>query len=922
MKKLTNVKLLSTIVFLAGMLLNLNGFGQIGNVLWEENFNTFNGDIWNIDTGDGCDQGLCGWGNQELQWYSENNVYIGQVPGEPGNNALILEARNDGSNGYAFTSGKIQSNANLAVQYGLIEIRMRVPNLETGLWPAAWLLGTTTIGWPGKGEIDVMEMGHALAERQRQGHGTESVNNYVGSNLIFAADAACSDQNPSCAASTAYDVDYNKPYVSSTPMNDRFVTYRLYWTSSDIRFTITDNGIEHDLYEAPFVIGEESTEFQQPFYLLLNLAVGGTFTDSRANGQVTAPLPAKMYVDYIRVSEYNGEGQVFFGNINPPETGTFGVFTDNTPTSNKLQAGSSSDIYAWGNLVEGNTAPYEGDNVIAWQFNNPNNWFGGGIVTRQARDMSNFEDGNLKFKIKIPANVSFRIGITDNYTNQNYVDFPANQTKYGLVRNGEWGEATIPVSDIKGGLIALASMQYMFAITSMDGDLPTSNFQLGLDDIYWEGGGGEPNQVLTSINVTPGSASIDVNGTQQFSAQAYDQNGTAMAANFSWSSSGGSINANGLFTGSSAGTFTVTATAQGVNGSATVTVNNVNTGVTIPAKLEAEAYTNMSGVQLEGTNDTGGGQNVGWIEAGDWMEYEINVPSGGAYTVNYRVASETAGGSIQISQDGNALATTSFGATGGWQTWSTVSETVNLSSGNHTIRITANTGGWNINWIEFEGGGNPGFSQTIEAEDYAVSAGVQTEACSEGGQNVGYIDANDWMVWNVNLPAAGTYTVEYRVASANGGGNLQLENAGGAPVYGFVSIPNTGGWQNWTTVSHSVQLNAGAQQIAIKVVAGGWNINWLRISSSSAASARKSSEATDNEALDYKIYPNPTSSILNIRVSGDAQPRAAIIDVSGRAVMNKTVNGGVIDVSSLKPGLYTVLIQSGDKMISQRFIKE
>lgn len=117
----------------------------------------------------------------------------------------------------------------------------------------------------------------------------------------------------------------------------------------------------------------------------------------------------------------------------------------------------------------------------------------------------------------------------------------------------------------------------------------------------------------------------------------------------------------------------------------------------------------------------------------------------------------------------------------------------------------------------------------IEAENYAAMSGVQTEACSEGGQDVGWIDTNDWIVWNVDIPVAGTYTVQYRVASLNGGGVIQLEKAGGSPVYGSVSVPGTGGWQNWTTISHQVTLPAGQQQIAVKALAGGYNINWLKI---------------------------------------------------------------------------------------------
>ena len=80
----------------------------------------------------------------------------------------------------------------------------------------------------------MMEMGHAQEERTRQGHPGSTVNNYVGANAIFAT--------PEGVGSIAYDVDYNQPYVSSTPMNDRFITYRLYWDPTELRFTVVDQG--------------------------------------------------------------------------------------------------------------------------------------------------------------------------------------------------------------------------------------------------------------------------------------------------------------------------------------------------------------------------------------------------------------------------------------------------------------------------------------------------------------------------------------------------------------------------------------------------------------------------------------------------------------------------------------------------------
>ena len=121
---------------------------------------------------------------------------------------------------------------------------------------------------------------------------------------------------------------------------------------------------------------------------------------------------------------------------------------------------------------------------------------------------------------------------------------------------------------------------------------------------------------------------------------------------------------------------------------------------------------------------------------------------------------------------------------------------------------------------------------TIQAENYSNMFGVIRENTSDagGGQNVGYIQTGDWMSYPaVMIPTTGTYRVSYRVAALYSGGSLQLEKAGGTPVYGGISIPATGGYQTWTTISHIVTLSAGSQNFGIKATGSGWNINWFTI---------------------------------------------------------------------------------------------
>ncbi|SHH05068.1 carbohydrate-binding protein [Massilia sp. CF038] len=257
----------------------------------------------------------------------------------------------------------------------------------------------------------------------------------------------------------------------------------------------------------------------------------------------------------------------------------------------------------------------------------------------------------------------------------------------------------------------------------------------------------------------------------------------------------------------------------------------------VPGTVQAEAFCAMSGVQLETTTDSGGGQNVGYVDTGDWMTYSVNVPTAGSYKVTYRVASTVGTGVIQLEQGGGApvFGSVNVANTGGWQTWTNVSHVVTLAAGKQNIAIRAKVGGFNLNWFKIEANGvtPPGNAITMQAEDFLVMNGVQLEATTDagGGQNVGYLDAGDWMSYpSVNIAATGDYVVEYRYASLNGGGNLSFEEAGGTPSYGAINIPATGGWQTWATARHTVRLTAGAHKFGIKVNNGGWNLNWFRIS--------------------------------------------------------------------------------------------
>lgn len=126
----------------------------------------------------------------------------------------------------------------------------------------------------------------------------------------------------------------------------------------------------------------------------------------------------------------------------------------------------------------------------------------------------------------------------------------------------------------------------------------------------------------------------------------------------------------------------------------------------------------------------------------------------------------------------------------------------------------------------------------VQAENYCSMAGVQTETTTDagGGSNVAFINQNDYMDYPVNVTTAGNYTITYRVASQVSGAQFELRN--GATVLNTVTVPNTGGWQIWQTVTATVNLSAGSQTIRIySTQTPGWNINWFEVKSNAAVAS-------------------------------------------------------------------------------------
>lgn len=206
----------------------------------------------------------------------------------------------------------------------------------------------------------------------------------------------------------------------------------------------------------------------------------------------------------------------------------------------------------------------------------------------------------------------------------------------------------------------------------------------------------------------------------------------------------------------------------------------------IPGKIEAESYSAMNGIQTETTSDTGGGLNVGWINAGDWLDYSVNVQAAGTYTVEYRVASNASTGQLQLQSGSTTLATTTVPNTGGWQNWQTATASVTLAAGQQTLRIYAGGPDFNINWINFAQGSSADSQAPSAPANLAYTqpaSGTISLTWSASTDNVGVtgydIYANGQLRGSVNGTTltftdtqAASATVTYYVTAKDAAGNV------------------------------------------------------------------------------------------------------------------------------------------------------
>jgi beta-glucanase (GH16 family) len=213
-----------------------------------------------------------------------------------------------------------------------------------------------------------------------------------------------------------------------------------------------------------------------------------------------------------------------------------------------------------------------------------------------------------------------------------------------------------------------------------------------------------------------------------------------------------------------------------------------------------------------------------------------------------------------------------------------------------------------------------GSVRTFQAEAANVNSGMAVETCSDagGGQDMGNVDAGDYLVFNgVNFPVTGAYTLSYRVASPNGGTVSSDLNAGSIQL-GSTAIPATGGWQNWTTVTKTVNINAGTYNLGVYAQTSGWNINWVSITNPSGARMALPPATAASPSL-AGLYPNPVAGSDFLRTEPEiVGHHYQVLDALGRVASQGTVGIEGLNVTALRPGQYTLLLTSPTQERSSR----
>ncbi len=357
-------------------------------------------------------------------------------------------------------------------------------------------------------------------------------------------------------------------------------------------------------------------------------------------------------------------------------------------------------------------------------------------------------------------------------------------------------------------------------------------------------------------------------------------------------------------------------------------------------------------VDLENCTDAGTGYNIGFATAGEWLEYSVDVAKPGVYEMNLRVACNGDDRTLDVAMDGEMLANDiAIPNTAGWQSWQTVKvANLTLTPGEKVMRVTIGATDYvNLNYVTFvltkELKQEPfnGTAHTIpgriEAEEYDLGGEglayheanaqgnqgngtfreddeVDIEVCTDagGGFNLGYTLTDEWLEYTVDVTNTGAYDLDLRLAKDGNDGMFHIE-MDGEDITGPITVPNTGGWQTWETVTlDKINLTAGEHIMRIVFDSDYINLNYVEFKGLVTL-------LSEDKNQSISVYPNPFDNNGFIVKSADDY-HYSITDLRGMEVEVGSGNDNSQIGSNLTSGVYLLKIENETGTFVQQVIKQ
>jgi hypothetical protein len=312
-------------------------------------------------------------------------------------------------------------------------------------------------------------------------------------------------------------------------------------------------------------------------------------------------------------------------------------------------------------------------------------------------------------------------------------------------------------------------------------------------------------------------------------------------------------------------------------------IHDQNVYFNIPARIEAESYSAMSGIALEGTSDYDGIANVGWFDGGDWLQFNVNVPETGEYYLYLRISSN-ANTSVIIKENGLTLSTVTIPTSGGWQNWKNISKPIALSQGKHKLQFYSATGQFNINWIAFTTGSNTS-PTVITIDEVLVTLPESSILLTSTGNDK---DGNN---------------LTYKWNQVNGLKNcsIQTPNEASTEITGLTE----GNYSFKVTVSDGIETASALVNVKVNHETG---IDF-------------------EKAENFRVYPNPMKDILNVKLnSSDENGQLVIYSTDGKILLTEKIEAGEkeknFDLEKLKSGVYFIQIGNSKMNEQQMIVKQ